>query len=56
MKRPGDVGVRCTVLLMLDYQVKAQGPPVRVFAVLLSGVEMLPSNAFQIIIVHLVDV
>lgn len=21
VKRPGDVGVRCTVLLMLDYQV-----------------------------------
>lgn len=26
VKRPGDVSVRCTLLLMLDYQVRAQPP------------------------------
>lgn len=29
VKRPGDVSVRCTLLLMLDYQVRAEGCEVR---------------------------
>lgn len=27
VKRPGDLSVRCTLLLMLDYQVRARPPP-----------------------------